>query len=84
MSSVNFALLDLCSLIPDVPSVGRQFSGRATVEEALRVNHERKPSGRFSGACFADHFQIADNSGIDGDKPISHYRCCETSQKPTF
>src|ERR1035441_516702 len=33
MSSVNFAIPDFCSLIPNVPSAGRQFSGRATLEE---------------------------------------------------
>src|SRR5260221_6571896 len=32
-------------------SIGRQFSGRATLEEAERVRHERKPSERFPGAC---------------------------------
>jgi hypothetical protein len=32
-------------------SAGRQFSGRATLEEAERVRHERKPSERFPGAC---------------------------------
>ena len=34
MSSVNFAIPDFCSLIPQRASVGRQFSGRATLEEA--------------------------------------------------
>jgi hypothetical protein len=30
----DFAINDFCLLIPNVPSVGRQFSGRATLEEA--------------------------------------------------
>jgi len=34
MSSVNFVIPDFCSLIPNVPSVGRQFSVHATLEEA--------------------------------------------------
>ena len=37
MSSVNFAIPDFCLLIPIVPSVGRQFSGRAT----LRLHYLR-------------------------------------------
>jgi hypothetical protein len=36
MSSVNFAIPDFCLLIPNVPSVGRQFSGRTTLEEAVK------------------------------------------------
>src|SRR5271165_2765493 len=31
MSSVNFAIPDFCLMTPDVPSSGRQFSGRATL-----------------------------------------------------
>src|SRR5580700_10794833 len=31
-------------------SVGRQFSGRATPEEAERVRHERKPFGAILGS----------------------------------
>ena len=31
MSSVNFAIPDFCSLIPKVPTLGRQFSVRATL-----------------------------------------------------
>jgi hypothetical protein len=50
MSSVNFAMHDFCSLVPNVQSVSRQFSSWAT-EEAERVRHERKPSERFPGAC---------------------------------
>jgi hypothetical protein len=34
MSSANFAIPDFCSLIPNVPSVRRQFSRRAKLEEA--------------------------------------------------
>ncbi len=34
MSSVNVAISDLCSLIPNVPSASRQFSGRATLRAA--------------------------------------------------
>src|SRR5580692_12030541 len=35
---------------PQRAGIGRQFSGRATLE-AERVRHERKPSERFPGAC---------------------------------
>jgi hypothetical protein len=34
MSSVNCAIPDFCSLIPNVPSIGWQFPGQATLEEA--------------------------------------------------
>jgi len=34
MSSVDFAIPDFCLQIPKVPSVNRQLSGRATLEEA--------------------------------------------------
>src|SRR5579862_841517 len=37
MSSVSFAIPDFCSLIPDMPSLSRQFSGRAT----LRLHYLR-------------------------------------------
>jgi hypothetical protein len=33
-----------------------------------------EPSERFSGDCFADHFLIAENSGVDVDKCVSHYQ----------
>jgi hypothetical protein len=36
MSSVNFAMPDFRSLIPNVPSAGQQFSGRALEEAACR------------------------------------------------
>jgi hypothetical protein len=39
MSRVDFAIPDFCSLIPNVPSVGQQFSGRATLEEILGDQH---------------------------------------------
>jgi hypothetical protein len=44
----EFTIPDFCSLIPNVPSVGRQF-GRATLGEAERVVHERRPSEITSG-----------------------------------
>jgi hypothetical protein len=34
MSSVNFAIPDFRLLIPNLPSVGQQFSVHATLEEA--------------------------------------------------
>ena len=43
-------------------SAGRQFSGRATLEEAERVRHERKPSERFPAACL----RIASGLSITG------------------
>jgi hypothetical protein len=43
-------------------NIGRQFSGRTTLEEAARVRHERKPWERFSGSLFADYFRIADKA----------------------
>ena len=51
LSSVNFAIPDFYSLIPKVPSAGRQFSGRTSLEEAERIRRERKTSERFPGAC---------------------------------
>jgi hypothetical protein len=34
MSSVNFAVKDFCSPIPNVPAFGLQFSDPVTLEEA--------------------------------------------------
>src|SRR6202023_1267902 len=42
MSSVNFAMPDFCALIPNVPSVGRQFSVHATLEEARAASGSSK------------------------------------------
>jgi len=60
MSSVNFAVLDLCSLIPNVPALAGNFLAglhwRRQNVSGMSGNH----SERFPGAFLQDNFEIAD------------------------
>src|ERR1700720_1251631 len=52
MSSVNFAIHDFCSLIPNVPSAGGKYPPkkdcRPPGEERPYITRVRKTAGRFS------------------------------------
>jgi hypothetical protein len=51
-------------------SAGRQFSGRATLEEAEPVGHERKPSEQFPGACLKITSGLPTILQVDGDNRV--------------
>ncbi len=54
----------------------RQFSGWATLEEAERVRHERKPSERFPGACS----QITSGLPTNRDLPVDAEAFIDTNE----
>ena len=64
---------DFCLLIAKVPGVGRHVSGRAILEEATRVRHQRKTSERFPEACSRITSGLPDNSGVDGTRRVCQY-----------
>jgi ABC-type molybdenum transport system ATPase subunit/photorepair protein PhrA len=47
MSSVDFAIPDFCLLVPNVPSVARQFSGRATLATLFKRNGAARCSSKM-------------------------------------
>jgi hypothetical protein len=61
MSSVNFAIPDFCSLIPNVPSVGRQFFWPGYIGRGRTYQAWAETIGAISVSLFAAYFRIAND-----------------------